>query len=309
MKDARQRKISTLSSEKAKDLTFYIVMFALPVIQFCIFYIGVNLNSILLAFKEYSRADNSYTFVAFDNFKNVFNTIAHNSIMHIAFRNSLIKFALHIVIGVPCALIFSYYIFKKMPGSVAFRIILFMPSVIAPIVLTLIFNYFVDRALPEYVMNIFGKDIPGLIADDKTSLPVIFFYSVWVGFGVSVLMYTSTMCGIDDSIIESAELDGANNLREFFSIALPLVWPTITTFLTISVAQVFVDQNNIFSFFGERADEKYYNIGYYLYVNVQSGTQAGYPVLAALGIVLTVIITPVTLVVKRCLEKFGPSAD
>ena len=283
-------------------------MFALPVIQFCIFYVGVNFNSVLLAFKDYDRADGSYTFVGTINFVSALEFMSSNSIFLTAIKNSFIKYALHLIVGVPLALIFSYYVFKKMPGATAFRIILFTPSVIASIVMVIIFNYFVDRALPQYVLDIFNVKIPGLLSDKDSSLPTVFFYSTWIGFGVSVLMYTSTMCSIDDSIIESSELDGANNLRQFFSIVLPLVWPTLSTFLVVSVAQICVDQNNVFSFYGTRAEEKYYNIGYYLYVEAQ-GSVAGYPKLAAMGLILTVIITPITFLVKYCLEKFGPSAE
>ena len=308
MANETTKKTSSISSEKTKDLIFYCVMFALPVIQFCIFYIGVNFNSILLAFKSYSRVDGSYTFVGFENFTSAFKFITESSIFITSIKNSLIKYGLHLIISVPLALIFSYYIFKKMPGATVFRIILFTPSVIASIVMVIIFNYFVDRALPVYMQNLFGIEIAGLLSNNETSLATVFSYSIWIGFGVSVLMYTSTMCSIDDSIVESAELDGANNIREFFSIVLPLVWPTLTTFLVVSVAQICVDQNNVFSFYGARADEKYYNIGYYLYVEAQ-GSEAGYPQLAAMGLMLTLVIVPITFVVKFLLEKLGPSAD
>lgn len=299
---------TTLASEKTKDLIFYVVMIALPVMQFCIFYIGVNFNSILLAFKSYSRIDNTFTYIGFENFASAFNLLTKDSLLTLAFKSSLIKYGLGLIVSVPLSLIFSYFIFKKMPGAGFFRIILFMPSVIAPIVMVIIFNYFVDRALPVYLQNLSGLIIPGLLASDNTSVPTIFFYSLWIGFGVSVLMYTSTMCSIDDSIIESAELDGANNIREFFSIVLPLVWPTLSTFLVVGVAQLFVDQNNVFSFYGARAEGKYYTIGYYLYVKAQ-GTQAGYPELAAMGLLLTFISVPITFFIKYLLEHFGPSAD
>ena len=53
---------------KRREMLFYILMIALPVLQFCIFYIGVNFNSILLAFQTYDREGNTFRFAGFENF-------------------------------------------------------------------------------------------------------------------------------------------------------------------------------------------------------------------------------------------------
>ena len=51
-----------------KKLIFYIAMMAIPVIQFCIMYIGVNFNSILLAFQKYNIDTGRYVYNGFQNF-------------------------------------------------------------------------------------------------------------------------------------------------------------------------------------------------------------------------------------------------
>ena len=56
--------------KKRKDLIFYCCLLFLPILQFCVFYIGVNANSLLLAFKDYS--DGPAKFVGFDNFERLF---------------------------------------------------------------------------------------------------------------------------------------------------------------------------------------------------------------------------------------------
>lgn len=75
------------------------------------------------------------------------------------------------------------------------------------------------------------------------------------------------------------------------------------------MAGIFTNQMNLFSFFGPKAENSLSTFGYYLYSNTQSATTADYPYLSSMGIVMTFIAVPLTLLVKFLLEKFGPSTD
>ncbi len=296
-------------SRKNKDLIFYILMMAFPVLQFCVFYIGVNFNSILLSFKEIDilSGDVRYTF---DNFKEAFRLITESSILVRAMGNSFYIFFLGVVISVPLGLFFSYYIAKKMPGSGAFRVILFLPSILSSIVIATIFWYFVERAVPSAMFKWFGVEMAGMLENPETRFATLIFYSIWIGFGTNVLMYTNAMSGIEPSVIESAHLDGATGFREFWHITLPMIYPTLTTFLVVSVAGIFVNQLNLFSFYGGAAPEEVRTYGYYLYAKVASATSdADYPVLSAMGLILSCIAVPLTLVAKKLLEKYGPREE
>jgi len=118
------------------------------------------------------------------------------------------------------------------------------------------------------------------------------------------------MSGLSTEIIEAAKIDGANSWQEFFHIVLPGIFPTITTFAVTSVASIFVNQLNLFSFFSGQAPEGVQTYGYYLYVQtVRANSEAEYPIICAIGLFLTIIAVPLTLIVKYLLEKFGPSED
>ena len=111
-------------------------------------------------------------------------------------------------------------------------------------------------------------------------------------------------------MVESAHLDGADGFREFWYITLPLVYPTLSTFLITGVAGLFTNQINLYSFYGAEAPVGVQTFGYYLYTQTQAAkSEAEYPRLAAIGFILTLIAVPLTLVVKWALEKFGPSED
>ena len=308
----------TISKEKKKksdwlthhkDLIFYCLMMIWPVAQFCVFYIGVNFNSVLLAFQEIDILNNT-TIYTINNIKQaLFNMTSAKNFLIVA-KNSLIGYALTLGAGTTLGLFFSYYIYKKMPGHGAFRVLLFMPSILSNIVMVMMFQCFVEQAIPVLWQQLFDKKIQGLIENTGTRFGTIMFFNIWTGFGTSVLMYSNSMSGISEEIVESAHLDGATGFREFIHITLPMVYPTLTTFIVVGVAGIFTNQLSLYSFYGDHAPEEIQTYGYYFYKNTRRATSiAEYPILSAMGLLMTFITVPLTLLIKRVLEKFGPSEE
>lgn len=291
-----------------KRAIFYAIMMAFPLLQFAVFYIGVNANSIVMAFQSYKYDQGMYVFTGLANFRAVFTDIMTVGYLKSAIVRSLIVYAFTLTIGVTLAVLFSYYIYKKFRGGEVFKVFLFLPSVISSVVLVIMFNYFVERAIPFVLGFITGKNVPGLVTNPDTVFVTILFYTIWAGFGTQILMYSGAMNGISDSVVESAQLDGITPLKEFFHITLPLIWPTFTTFIVVGVAGIFTNQMNLFSFFGTSAEYGLYTVGYYLYraMKASTTTLADYPYYAAIGIVFTMISIPVTLLVRHLLFRLGP---
>ncbi len=308
--DTVKPKSRRILKAKYKDLIFYSALIAYPVLQFCIFYIGVNIHSVALAFQDIDVLNNTVTWT-FDNFARSFKTFTTDASMLNMAKTSVMTYALLLFIGTPLGLLFSFYIYKKLPVSGAFRVILFLPSIISAIVMTAIFNSFVERAIPEIVkMFTHTTTTPqGLLENTSTRYGTLVFYSIWVGFGTNVLMYSNGMSGISDDIVDSAHLDGCTGIKEFWHISLPLIYPTITTFLVTGVAGIFTNQLNLFSFYGTTAPIGVRTYGYYFYMHSRGASKGEYPPLAATGLIMTVIVVPLTLFVKWALEKFGPKED
>ena len=291
-------------NRRQKQLIFYICIVALPIIQFCIFYIGVNFNSILLAFKSFDVDTNKYVFVGFSYFKQIYNDWVNTPILKVALKNSLILYGITLLCMVVSTL-FSYYIFKKRTFGAFYKIILFLPNIISSLILALIYMYFTERAVPEVASN-FGKVISGLLSNSETAFATIIAFNVLLSFGIQTLLISGAMEGISDSITDSAKVDGCTPLQEFVHITVPMIWPTITTFLIVGVAGVFTNQMCLYSFYGENAEYANMTIGYYLYRETLNAGVERYPYLAALGIVLTMIVVPFTYLVKWLTNKFGP---
>lgn len=295
---------------RKKELIFYLLMMIIPVIQVIIFYFVVNANSILLSLKEYTIFDDGktdYIFVGFKNFSQGFKDLFNEYSLVSSFKNSFTAFVGQALVMPWLAMLFSYYIYKNRFGGKFFNVLLFLPSIISPLVITLIYKVMLEDAIPEAIFLFAGKEIMPIFSSH--TLASLLFYYFFAGFGTSVLLYSGAMSGIDPSIIEAADIDGATGIRAFISIVFPLVYPTFVTFITVAAASIFTNQLHLHSFEGSQAEKAYYTYGYFLYVKTSGGTVADYPYLAALGIIFTFIAIPLTFGVKKLLNKFGPSID
>ena len=277
-------------------------MLLYPLLQFAIFYIYINISSFALAFQ--TNVGSPLFDNGLNNFIEVIRDLGTDMRLQYSVRNSFICYGVGLAIGTPLGLIFSFFIYKKVWGYKFFRVILFMPSIISSVVLVLIFKYFANNVVSTLLF-----DGVKLLDNPDTVFWTVLFYNIFIGFGPSTLMYTSTMSGINESVVESAQLDGISFFGEFWHICLPMIYPTIVTFLVAGIATIFTNQMEIFNFFGQYpAYDHVYTLGFYMYRGtVLSSTGDQFPYLSALGMLMTIVAAPVTLLAKYLLEKLGPS--
>ena len=119
------------------------------------------------------------------------------------------------------------------------------------------------------------------------------------------------MSGTSIEVLESARLDGANELQELWYIVLPHIYPTFTTFIVTGIAGLLTTQGPLFVFFEYNAPSESWTMGYYLFRMVMGPgtTMHTYPLAAAAGLILTAVAVPLTLITKYVMERVGPSED
>lgn len=312
------QKVRRINYRKRNRNLFFACIVALPVLQFCICYIYVNINSFILAFQHYEFAVDGLgfdiTFAGFSNFKEAMTLILDRT--HYL-KNSLLLFFWTTVIGLTLALLFSYYIYKKYPMGELFRVVLFLPKILSGVVFCLLFKYITGGVYQHIAETLFHvENAQPLLYNPETRLATVLFYSVWVSFGVNVLMFSGAMSGIDEAIVESAQLDGTNAVQEFIYITVPLIWPTFVSFIVINFTGLFTNQMHLHTFFGNSADDSISTFGYYLYLNSANGELINFggrtpvfSVQAAMGLIMTAVMLPLTLGLRKALRKFGPSVD
>lgn len=300
-------------NDRSKTI-FYWVMLAFPILQFAIFYIGVNANSFALAFQEFDLQGGGFVFVGFDklwsNFTAVFKEFEESGYLWVAFKNSIIAYLVGLAVGLTLSLLFSYYLYKKYAMSKFFKVILFLPFIISSITLVIIYKYFVEKAIPEFVLQLTGNEIDGLLSNLNTEFATILFFSIWTGFGIQTLIYSSAMSSISNDIVDAAKIDGVTPMKEFLYIDIPIIMPTIAVFVVSSTATVFSNQMNLYNFYGPQASNfDIWTIGYYMYrgISAPETTLADYPFFSAFGLVMTMITIPITLIVRALMNRMDPN--
>ena len=304
-----------LGQNNPKSKLFYALLVIIPSLQFLVFWVYVNFNSILLAFKVFDNdaVTTSDFHFGIKNFLHWFDsshdvTKAAYKKAHLlpALKVTLKSYGLSLVTSMPLGLFFSYYMFKKMPGAKLFRVMLFMPSIISAAPLSIIFH--------ELTANLIGSThgVDGWINHNfwaqKNEFSTMYMFNFFVGFGTSVLMYTNKMDAIAPEIIESAHLDGANGLKEFWYIVLPQAFSIVQVFLITGFAGAFTNQHNALTLFNSWMPSKNVtSLGLLLWNGVRKAGDTIWYMgpYAALGLMITIVVVPLTFLFKWALNKFG----
>lgn len=299
-----KKKEPKLMTRQKRRKIFYTLFWILPVIHFLVFYVILNASYFAMAFRKYAYATDGsvgyvISFAGLENFKKIIDVFA-KAVNREMLLNSLIVYGVDFLCGTVVAILFSFYIYKKYVGSEFFRVILFLPQVLSSVVLTMLF-----------------QNICGHVFKIAIDFSTVLLYLVWTSFGVNILMYTGAMSGIDDSISESCQLDGAGAFQELWYVTIPMIFPTIITFIVLGISKFFTNQAGLYTFF--RDSSQFQTIGYYMYIQtlksdviaLQSTTRdyLSYPQISAMGLMITAIVLPVTMFVRRMLEKYGPRVD
>ena len=312
------KSVNSYKKKKRGDVIFYSLMIALPLLQYFIFYIVVNFNSISLSFQQYEVDGYGYKYVfvgadLFKNYKAVVFDLFHDQTLLSAIKNSFTVYLCRLFVVTPLALVFSYYLMKKLAGHHIFRVILFLPTIISSVILVYIYRILMDNVVPEILVKMVGgvKADYQYLVNPETRFATILMYRIFIAFGVNVLLYTGAMSGVSDDILEAARLDGVNDFGEFIYIIIPSVWPTLTIFLVTGVADFFINNLGLYDLYGKNAESSVWTLGYYMYKHTVAGEGRFelYPYLSTMGIVFTLIAFPISSLVKWALEKFGPSAE
>ena len=286
-----------------KDLIFYCALIILPLIQICIFYFGVNFQTIFMAFQKYSTKKGTFSWDFWSNINRFKGEVSEGGFWEMI-KNSFWIYIFTQLAGTVLAVLFAYYIYKRHMGSLFFRFMLFMPSIIPAILLTVLYKDTVGLGVPAWMEYLFGKNMENLFSlpHGGTRYILITLFTVWTGFAAQTLIYSATMDRVDSSLIEAGKVDGASPWQEFRHIILPNILPAVSVFIVTGIACFFTNDNNVFNFLSTSAPTQESTIGYYLYKLVVNG-ESGYCYSAFLGLLCSMILIPVVTVVRKLLNR------
>ena len=310
--------------ENKQRAIFSLIMLAVPILHFLVFYLYINLSSFALAFQKYeilSGVGLVTSFAKLDNFKNALGQLFSINGWSMI-KNSLIFEAINLFLVTPLTLIFSFYIYKKCFMSKFFKVMLFVPYILSEIIVATLYRCMMNDVIPQIMSEWFHVADPTkyqLLTEESTKRGTAIVFNIIMWFGINSLIYSSSMEDVNISMSEAAQLDGANVAQEFIYVTIPTIFPTIVTLFTVALAALFTDQFRMFSLYKYNEVGSLENIGHFLYMEAsrvgkttgggQSTTNNTYGSLSAMGLLLSFVVIPLTLVTRRLLNKYGPRAD
>ena len=229
-----------------KRTWFIISLIAFPILQWLVFWLYVNVQTIVLSFETFDYFKGEYTFAGFDNYIRLAKSISQNATMLNAFKNTFHALIINCII-LPMAVVVAYTFFKKIPFEKFFRVTFYLPSMVSIVVLTLSFRYMFNNSESTFtgpaaqIMNALGINFSGwdTLNHPNTVWVLIYIYAIWSGLGTNVIMISGAMNRIPHSITEQARLDGVGFWHELVRIDIPLIMPTVSSFILMSVISVF----------------------------------------------------------------------
>lgn len=186
----------------------------------------------------------------------------------------------------------------RLKGIGFFRTVFYLPTVFSGVAFVVVWLWMLNPngGLVNLVLGWLGVDGPRWLLDPKWALWALVLMSFW-GWGRSMALFLGGMQSIPGELYESAALDGANSLRQFLDITLPLLSPTIFFNMVLSVITTFQTFTSAFvATNGGPLDSTLFLV-LYIYRQAFEFFHMGYA--AALAWVLLAIILVLTLLIVR----------
>ncbi|MBQ9392674.1 MAG: sugar ABC transporter permease [Oscillospiraceae bacterium] len=305
IKPGRQLKAQT------KRNIFVWAMLALPLLNLLVFWLYVNIDSILMAFRNVDYANGGVEYWTLDNFKTIYKMFTEQNQgadMLLYGANTLKYWLLGTVWSIPHSILLTYVFHKKLRGTKFFRVVLYLPSIICSVVLAGIFEAFISGkgVFGKLLMDVFHvARVPAWFQEAEYATPMLLFYSFFFGFAGSYILFSGAMARIPKEVMEAAALDGVTMWQELWHIIIPLMWPTLSMTIVTSFAGIFGASGSILLFTPYM--ESTFTFGYWIFDQVRRYNAYYLP--SALGLIFTLIAYPLCLLLRKLVTSIYADVD
>ncbi len=283
----------------------------LPII-FLVVFNYVPMFGLRLAFVEklnYQKGIWGSKYVGLYWFKYMFTNMPE---FYRALRNTLVIASLKLVLGFPVPIIVSLLLNelrRKTPKKI-FQVIYFMPYFLSWVILgSVIKTVFQQGGMFDSFLKVFGYSGNKLWLQENVSfVAIIIFTDIWKGIGYGTIIYLAAIAGIDPTLYEAAEIDGAGEFKKVMRITLPCILPIIMLNLILNLGSVInANFDQIVVLYNPLVYEGADIIDTYVYRLTLEGTSAAnYPIGTAVGlfksVVALLLIGISNLIVKKTTE-------
>ena len=221
---------------RSKGRSRFIALCVAPAaILFFIFMVMPTFNVFRMSLFERGAYSPTEIFVGLSNFKVLFK----DTKFIVSMQNTILLIVTVTIITFFFAIVFAAILTReKIRGQNFFRIIFYIPNILSVVVIAGIFSaiYKPDNGMLNSIFSLFaGRDVMVLWKDQPMVIVSVIIAMVWQAIGYYMVMYMASMSAVPVDLYESASLDGAGRLNQFFEITLPLIWTNIRTTLTFFI--------------------------------------------------------------------------
>ena len=284
-----------------KGAYVFCAIMCIPAIYDIIRYFIVNSYSVMLAFND-GMPGTATSHWSLNQFQRFFTDLANNGEITVALLNTLRYFLIGIIQLFICYFV-AYFLYKKIPGYKVYRYLLFLPSLVPPIISVTIYKNLIQEMGPFWTLwkNMTGVEYPNPFSYSTSANWAIAIYLFLTGCGTTYLIFIGSMNRIPQDIIDASKLDGCSLWREFWSIIVPMTWNTFSTFLLMDVALIFTASGPILYFTGDQSISLgTQTLGYWIFQQVWDG-YTNYP--AAIGVIFTLCGIPILIITRIIINK------
>ncbi len=276
--------------------------FLLPAVAIMLAFMFIPMvSAILLSFQSWNGLTSS-TWVGLGNYRD----LLQDPLFLNAFGHTMLFVVVTVIFQTIIPLLVAVLLFKGVRGSVFFRTVYFMPTVISLAVSGLLWSIIYDPT--NGVLNIvLGKvGLQSLakpwLADTSTVLPSIMVVSIWQSLGFYLLIFYAGLQGIPRDIYEAASTDGANAWQRFRHVTIPLLAPVITVVVVLNTINGLKAFDQIWVMTAGGPTHASDTLGTYLYYTAfgaygSANPQLGYA--SAIGVLILVLSAAISIVQIR----------
>lgn len=216
-----------------KTLKKYFLVFTLPtLIAFFLAFIIPFAMGVYLSFCKFTTVTNA-TFVGFQNYINAFNGKDFLNAFGFTVKFAVVAIFLINVLAFSLAVTLT----RKIKGTNLFRTVFFMPNLIGGIILGYVWQSMINAILVNYETT--------LVANAKYGFWGLVILINWQLIGYMMIIYIAGLQNVPTELLEAAKIDGATSWQTMKKITIPMVMPSITICLFLTVSNCFkvFDQN------------------------------------------------------------------
>lgn len=234
-------KKNEITKEKIKLKKYkYIYLIALPSVLFIIIFKIIPLFGLQLAFKNYNYNSGIWgsEWIGLDNFNELFTRPEFWQ----ACKNTLIIGLMHLFISFPISIIFAIFLSEIKNKKIRnfMQIVSTFPHFLSwVLVASILFNLLGSSGFINSIISSLGGDPISFFSNNHAFRWILVFSYVWKETGWNSIVFYAAICGIDRTLYEAAEIDGASKLQKIFKITLPGIKNVIIAMFLIQLGGIF----------------------------------------------------------------------